>query len=118
MKIITDDGQEFTVEEFRTANINPGDIVIFRTPENVSGEQLARIKHIAKPEFPNNQVIVLPGELDIEILRQKAKPTMWCPECKEAMDATYSHDYHLHKLEDGNFEPHRLREINEEPYES
>lgn len=73
MKIITDDGQEFTVETVKSADLGPGDIVVIRSKSILSQNAFARIKSKAEEVFPGAKTVVLDGGLDIEILRQKTK---------------------------------------------
>ncbi len=110
MKIITDDGQEFTVEHVRMARLEPGDIVILKTEREVDEDGAARLKHmfIEASGIKDQKTVVVPKSIDIEILRQKAKPLLWCPDCNEAMESTFTHEYHIRKKEDGFYEQHQL----------
>ena len=76
MKIITDTGEEMTIEHVRAAEFGPRDIIILRHPFQLSESAYAQLKEEAKNYFPENKVLVLEDGLDVEILRevQNGKP--------------------------------------------
>ncbi len=70
MKIITDDGEEFTIEHVRFADIREGDLVILRHPKAISEAARQRLVHAFEELIPGVRVAVLEESLEIEILRK------------------------------------------------
>ncbi len=113
MKIITDDGQGYAIETMKTADLSPEDVIVFRSEITLSDDDTQRLGNTLRSIWPENQTLILSGGLSVEIHHQKAKPLLWCPECNETMEATYTHEYHMCKNEDGFFEQHQL--LTKEP---
>lgn len=53
-------------------SVEPGDVVVIKSPRMLSQEQSARIIGEAKRVITDNEVVILDGGLDIEILRKAA----------------------------------------------
>ena len=74
MKIITDDGQEFAIETVKITEIGMSDILFVRSKRVLCKAEVANIKQGCRQIFGADvRCLVLDGDLDIEILRQKAK---------------------------------------------
>ncbi len=72
MKLITDDGNEYTIDHVKMADVGPGDVLILRSGEMLSADAARRIQGQLQEDFPNIRSIILNGGFDIEILRRKA----------------------------------------------
>jgi len=69
MKLVMDDGREYTVESVRTDELTAADILVFKTQERLSYEGKDRFLYVARKIFPGARVTVLDGSLDLSIVR-------------------------------------------------
>ena len=71
MKLIMDDGQEYDIQHVEAAELFPDDVVIVNSEEKLSDNTIERIWEKMKSVFPGNQLLIMDGGLDLEILRLK-----------------------------------------------
>ena len=71
MKLIMDDGQEYEIQHVEAAELFPDDVVIVNSEEKLSDNTIERIWEKMKSVFPGNQLLIMDGGLDLEILRLK-----------------------------------------------
>jgi hypothetical protein len=62
---------EFT-GEVKKHDLRPGDVIVLRSAGPLSLERADRIKHLTESLFPGHQCIVLPDDLDLEVIRPEA----------------------------------------------
>ena len=75
MKLIMDDGQEYDIQHVEAAELFPDDVVIVNSEEKLSDNTIERIWEKMKSVFPGNQLLIMDGGLDLEILRLKTNGT-------------------------------------------
>lgn len=70
MKLVTDDGTEIEIEDLRVVDLQLGDVVVFRLhDDNPSYYHLENAHQHVKAVFPDNEVMVISKNDDIEIVR-------------------------------------------------
>ena len=48
--------------------LRPGDALLIRVDDDLSEDQFAQIEHRVKPYFPDNLLIVLSGDSDVQVV--------------------------------------------------
>ncbi len=71
-KEIPVDGVPSVFDSVAVVRVQPGDVILFRSPDRLSGETRARIAKMMEAIFPANEIIVLEAEMDIAVLRPGA----------------------------------------------
>jgi len=70
MKLITDDGQEFKIEEVRAAQLNENDVIVLELEGVLSQAAHARIKEQMRAIFgESRKVVILEEGVELSVLR-------------------------------------------------
>jgi hypothetical protein len=57
------------LEEARILRLEPGDVIVLRTPLRLSFEQIAELEEQVTDRFPSHKAIVLAGGMELTIAR-------------------------------------------------
>lgn len=57
------------ISEVKVVKVDPGDVIVLRGSRRISKEQARALMEYAQPLWPDNQIAVLPGEVDISVVR-------------------------------------------------
>lgn len=64
--------EEQNLEHAAVVRLQPGDVVLFRSPKTFHVEQRAAVVAMLNEVFPNHESIILEGGQEIAVLRPKA----------------------------------------------
>lgn len=62
-----------TLEHLAVVNVQPGDILVLRHPEELSAEQAVFLREHVEEIFPGHQCVVLSGGLELAVARPIAE---------------------------------------------
>lgn len=57
-------------EAVKVLELQPGDVLVFRTPAPLSSEQIAQAKEFLSGMFPERRCLILDAGCDVEVLRE------------------------------------------------
>jgi hypothetical protein len=70
MKLIHDDGTEFTVESVQVIELDLQDVVVVKVGKSLDHTQFLFIQKGVSEFFPDNKVLVLDVDLDLDIVKR------------------------------------------------
>ena len=56
------------IEEVRRLRLDPGDILVLKAPNVLTAEQCEEIRKQLEGEFPDNRVLVMTADFDLEVV--------------------------------------------------
>jgi hypothetical protein len=61
------------IEDLKKVSLKPGDVLVFKTTQNLSKHQIASIKHACSYIFPDHKIIILEPGMELSVVSGEIK---------------------------------------------